>query len=158
MLKANKGISFITRLRKFLPRDSLLTIYKAFVRPHLHYGDIIYDNPGNASFIQKLESIQYNASLAITGCFRGTSREKLYSELGLESLADRRFSRRLCSFYKIVNGLAPMYLSNYLPAHNVASVLLDQGHKYIPYVLAQSIIRTLSFHFVFYNGTTWILV
>ena len=56
-----------------MPRDSLLTIYKAFVRPHLDYGDIIYDNPGNASFIQKLEVIQYNASLAITGCFRGTS-------------------------------------------------------------------------------------
>ena len=124
VLKANKGIGLITRFRRFLPRDSLLTLHKAFVRPHLDYGDIIYDNPGNASFIQKLEVIQYNASLSITGCFRGTSREKVYSELGLESLADRRFSRRLCSFYKIVNGLAPQYLLNYLPARNMASVAL----------------------------------
>ena len=53
ILKANKGIGFITRFRKFLSRDSLLTIYKAFVRPNLDYGDIIYDNPGNASFIRK---------------------------------------------------------------------------------------------------------
>lgn len=97
-LKANKGIGIINRLRTFLPRMSLLIIYKAFVRPHLDYGDIIYDNPGNDSFTQKLESIQYNACLAITGCFRGTSREKLYSELGLESLADKRFIRRLCYF------------------------------------------------------------
>lgn len=52
--KANKGIGLINRLRKFLPRDSLLTIYKAFVRPHLDYGDIIYDHPGNASFSQNL--------------------------------------------------------------------------------------------------------
>lgn len=93
---------------------SLLIIYKAFVRPHLDYGDIIYDNPGNDSFTQKLESIQYNACLAITGCFRGTSREKLYSELGLESLADRRFIRRLCFFYKIVNNFTPNYLKNYV--------------------------------------------
>ena len=33
-----------------------------------------------------MESVQYNAALAITGAIRGTSREKLYQELGLESL------------------------------------------------------------------------
>ena len=32
-----------------------------------------------------MESIQYNAALAITGAIRGSSREKLYQELGLES-------------------------------------------------------------------------
>ena len=113
--KANQGIGLINRLREFLPRDSLLNIFKIRVRPHLDYGDIIYDYPGNASFVEKLEKIQYNACLAITGCFRGTSRDKLYRELGLESLADRRFSRRLIYFYKIVNGLAPSYLSDILP-------------------------------------------
>ena len=122
--KVNKGIGLITRLRKFVPRDSLVTIYKASFRPHLDYGDIIYDNPGNASFTRKLESIQYNAALAITGCIRGTSREKLYSELGIESLADRRFSRRLCSFYKIVNGQAPQYLQTFIPTRCIASVSL----------------------------------
>ena len=114
ILKANKGVSLISRLRKFLSRKSLLDIYKSFVRPHLDYGDIIYDNPGN-SLTEKLESVQYNACLAITGCFRGTSRIKLYSELGLESLADRRFSRRMCFFYKILNGLLPRYLFDIIP-------------------------------------------
>ena len=70
--------------------------------------------------MRKLESIQYNACLAITGCFRGTSQDKLYSELGLESLADRRFSRRMIFFYKILNNLAPSYLRNYLPARLTA--------------------------------------
>ena len=54
IVKANKGISLITRLRKSLSRDTLLTIYKAFVTPHLDYGYIIYDNPGNISFTQKI--------------------------------------------------------------------------------------------------------
>uniref|UniRef100_A0A7M5XMH3 Reverse transcriptase zinc-binding domain-containing protein n=1 Tax=Clytia hemisphaerica TaxID=252671 RepID=A0A7M5XMH3_9CNID len=66
--------------------------------------------------MRKLESIQYNACLAITGCFRGTSQERIYSELGLESLADRRFTRRMIFFYKIMNNQAPSYLRNYLPA------------------------------------------
>ena len=69
-----------------MPRLPLLTIYKSFIRPHLDYGDIIYDQAYNASFHQKLDSIQYNAALAITGAIRGTSKEKLYDELGLETL------------------------------------------------------------------------
>ena len=124
ILRANKGVGLITRLRRYLPRNSLLTIYKALIRPHLDYGDVVYDYPGNASFMQKLESVQYNASLAITGCFRGTSRDKLYSELGLESLADRRFYRRLIAFYKIVNKKAPQYLIDYLPTQDLASINL----------------------------------
>ena len=115
ILKANKGIGILNRLRELLPRASLITIYKSYIRPHLDYGDIIYDNPGNKTFSEKLESIQYNACLAITGCFRGTSQDKLYRELGFESLADRRYSCRMIFFYKIVNGLAPAYLSNILP-------------------------------------------
>ena len=122
--KANRGIGLINRLRKFLPRNSLLTIYKSFIRPHLDYGDIVYDYPENAYFVNKIEAFQYNACLAITGCFRGTSREKLYSELGLESLADRRFIRRMVFFYKIVNKLAPQYLYDYLPTQNVVSANL----------------------------------
>ena len=113
--KVNKIIGMITRLRSQLPRNALLTIYKSFARPHLDYADIIYDNPGNKSFIDKLESIQYNAALAITGCIRGTSRDKIYAEIGIESLADRRYCRKLCFFYKIVKGHAPLYLTTFLP-------------------------------------------
>ena len=98
--KANRGIGQIHRLREFLPRNSLVTIYKSHVRPHLDYGDVVYDRPGFSNFTKKLESIQYDACLAITGCFRGTSREKLYLELSLESLEDRRLMRRLIMFYK----------------------------------------------------------
>ena len=44
----------------------------------------------NNSFHQKLESIQYNATLAMAGAIRGSSREKHYQELGLESLKQRQ--------------------------------------------------------------------
>ena len=39
--KAMKGIGVIKRLSKMLPQQSLLTIYKSFVQPHLDYGDIL---------------------------------------------------------------------------------------------------------------------
>ena len=34
-LKANQGIGIMKRLSNTLPRKSLLTIYKSFIRPHL---------------------------------------------------------------------------------------------------------------------------
>ena len=41
--KAMKGIGIIRKLSNVLPIKSLITIYKSFVRPHLDYGDLIYD-------------------------------------------------------------------------------------------------------------------
>ena len=78
----------------------------------------------NASFMQKLESVQSNTSLVITGCFRVTSRDKLYSELDLKSLVIRRFYRRLISFYKIVTKKAPQSLIDYLPTQDLTSINL----------------------------------
>ena len=41
--------------------------------------------------IKKIERIQYNAALAITGSIQEASQSRLYKELGLESLKFRRF-------------------------------------------------------------------
>ena len=96
-------------LRKFqqvLPRPSLITIYKAFIRPRLDYGDVIFDEAFNNSFHQRLESIQYNDALAITGAIRRISKEKLYQELGFESLQPRRWFRKLSLFYRTTLSLS----------------------------------------------------
>ena len=103
-------IGLIRRLSINLPRNALLTIYKSFVRPHLDYGDILYDKPNNENFQIKLEKVQYRACLAITGAIQGTSRIKLYDELSLHSLIKRRWCNKLIFFYKMVNGLLPDYL------------------------------------------------
>ena len=67
------------------------------------------------SFHQKLGSIQYNACLAITGAIRGTSKEKIYQELGLESLQLRRWYRKLATFLKICKNKSPQYLFELIP-------------------------------------------
>ena len=60
-----------------MPQPALMTIYKAFVRPHLDDDDdVIFDEAFNETFHQKLGSIQYNACLALSGAIRGSSREK----------------------------------------------------------------------------------
>ena len=98
-----------------MPRKTLLSIYKSYIRPHLDSADVIYDQPQNMSFSDRLESVQYNACLAITGAIKGTSRERLYQELGLETLRDRRWYRKLVLFFNIFKGEAPLYLKHLLP-------------------------------------------
>ena len=114
----NRIIGLIHKLQNVLPIMSLVTICKAFVRPHLDYGDILYDQAFNNSFHDRLESIQYNSCLAITGAIRGTSREKLYQELGLEPLRLRRWYRKLCLFYKVFKNEHPQYLFHLIPVRH----------------------------------------
>ena len=118
LAKVNKVIGTIRILQHVLPRSALLTIYKSFIRPHLDYGDIIYDKAFNEAFKSKLESVQYNAALAITGAIKGSSSEKVYQELGLESLGLRRWYRKMIFFFKIIKSKAPSYLFDVLPNNN----------------------------------------
>ena len=71
----NNGVALLRTLRYPIPRKPLLSIFKAFLRPHLDYCDLVYDKPRNEKFIDTLESIQYSATLAITGAINGTSKE-----------------------------------------------------------------------------------
>ena len=79
--KVNKGISVIKKLRHNLSRK---------LTPLIEYGDIIYEQPQNESFCEKIEPVQYKAALAITGTIQGSSRDKIYQGLGLEPLKSRR--------------------------------------------------------------------
>ena len=96
----------------------MLTIYKTFVRSHLDYADIIYDKSFNGTFKENLQKLQYSAALIITGAIKGTSQERLYKELALESFCDRRWYRKLILFHKILKGLAHSYLQSYLLPDN----------------------------------------
>ena len=118
ILKARRGIGMIKYLSKYVSRDVLDQIYKLYVRPHLDYGDIIYhrnDPEMLQNFTIKLEKTQYSAALAVSGAWRGTNRQKLYKELGWESLYNRRWFRRLVHFFNLRRTGTPNYLYAELP-------------------------------------------
>ena len=52
-------LSVWKRLSVNLPRNALLTTYKSFIRPHLDYGDILYEKANNENFQNKIEKVQY---------------------------------------------------------------------------------------------------
>ena len=99
--------------------------------------DVIYHVPAKicsfskniilSNMMEKFESVQYSAALAVTRTWRGTSREKLYMEFGWESLNLRRWSRRLTLFYKFMNDLTPAYTINPIRAVSTITVLSSQS-------------------------------
>ena len=98
----NKTIGIIHKLH-----DRHSYNLKSLIRSHLDYGDVIYDKAFNESFHAKLESLQYDTTLAITGAIRWSSTEKIYEELGLGSLKSRRWYRKMGFLYKVLKSESP---------------------------------------------------
>ncbi|MCG8033360.1 MAG: reverse transcriptase family protein, partial [Candidatus Thiodiazotropha taylori] len=107
----------INLMRKFkydLDRKSLETIYISFIRPVLEYADVIWDNCSQQEKID-LEKIQNEAARIATGTTKLVSLQKLYEEIGWETLEARRKKHKLVLFYKMFYNLTPPYLSSLVP-------------------------------------------
>ena len=112
----------------------------------INYVDIFYDQPHNSSFCGKLESVQYKATLVLTGAIQGTSFEKIFQELGLESIKSRRQFKRLCCMFKIMKNEAPNYLISLIPKRKRT---FDKRNKYLPTYNC----RTDCFEYSFFSCT-----
>ena len=68
---------------------------------------------------KKNQSFQYKPALGITGAIQGTSQEKQFEELGLETLKSCRWVRRLYCMYKIINIGVPKHLTDFIPKRDI---------------------------------------
>ena len=157
--KAKKNIGIIKHLNKFLPLNTLIHMFKALVRSHLDYCDIIFHIPPTQNMpplgttlhdhMEMLEKTQYQAALAVTGSWQGTSRNKIYEELGWESLSDRRMGKRVLQIHKIIDDKTPDYLRCKLPPNR--DVVLN-----LPNVLQEIKCRTDRYQNSFFpNAVTY---
>ena len=87
----------ITKSMSFLTKIPLLTIYKSFIRLHFDFSNIIYDETLKNSFPNMLDMMQYDAVLPM----RSTSKEKIYQELGLETLQRSKWHRKIYYMIKL---------------------------------------------------------
>ena len=126
IIKAKKNLGIIKHLSIYLPRKTLDQMFKALIRSRLDYSDIIYHMPSVQTqfgvtitdLMEKAERKQYQAALVVTGAWQGSSRSKVYEELGWESLSDRRWCRRIPQIHKIVSNNTPSYLKDKLPRYH----------------------------------------
>ena len=90
-------------------------IFGTYVRqtkcPILEYADVVWDNCTQQEK-HEIEKIQLEAARIATGTTKLVSVQKLYDEIGWETLDVRRRKHKLVLFYKMYNDIAPSYLSS----------------------------------------------
>ena len=72
--------------------------------------------------MEKVERIQHQAALAISGAWRDSSCSQLFEEIGWETLSDRRMCRRILQIHKISGNKIPSFLKENLPIADPCSV------------------------------------
>jgi hypothetical protein len=136
--KARQGLGLMKQMKHWVAPPVLETIYKAYIRPHPDYGDILYhaddlkklsvwNLEASAPSLVKVETIQYEAARIITGAWFGSPRKELYANLGWESLNNRRIMRKLCLLHETYNSHLPSYLDDVI--NEVRPVVRIEGER-----------------------------
>ena len=145
---AGKCLDILNALKYKLDRVTLERLYIAFVRSKLEYANIVWDNCSK-QMSDMLESVQYRAAKIISGAIHRTSHNIVYTELGWQTLEERRRRQRLRIMYKTIHGEAPLYMQNTIPLAGNDRYALRNVHNIPPYRT-----RTSSFHNSFFPKTS----
>ena len=94
IMKSSKLINIMKSLKYILDWRTLETVYTSFIRPILEYASPVWSGCTEAD-AKRLEDIQLQAARIVTGAMYGTSIDKLYEEVGWQSLVQHRESAKL---------------------------------------------------------------
>jgi hypothetical protein len=109
-----KRLGVLRSLTYTFDRKTLETLYFSFIRSSMEYAAAVWDSCSiNEANI--LENVQVEAARTVTGLPKYCSIAFLYSEVSWNNLQSRRKIKKLILMYKIVNNIAPSYLTDLLP-------------------------------------------
>ena len=124
--KANQMLGIIKRTFTFMNKNIFLKLYKALVRSHLEYGNVIWNPYLKRQSIQ-IESIQRRATKLLPEC-RDMSYEERLKYLKIYSLKGRRKRGDLIQTYKIFQGIDDISPTNIFSLATYTSTR-NQGNK-----------------------------
>ena len=131
--KANKMLGLIKRSFTDIDNETFLKLYKAMVRPHLEYGNIIWHPMLKRQSIT-IEKVQRRATKLVKG-FKDLTYQERLAKLNLHTLYGRRIRGDLIETYKIFNGFTdlkwnkffdtPIYTST---RHSTGKIFIKHSH------------------------------
>lgn len=112
--RANQALGFIRRNLRSAPHPLRQSAYFALVRPRLEYSSTVW-SPYTQTDKHRVEKVQRRAARFVTGRFRNKSSvTDMLTQLGWDSLEERRLKARATLTYKIRNGLVAIPAAPYL--------------------------------------------
>ena len=109
--KVSRGIGMLKFSKRYLPKESLIMLYRSLIEPYFRYCCPVWGSCG-ASVLDKLQKLQNRAARIVTNSPYDASALPLIGSLGwltIRELIDFETSKMV---YKSLNALAPDYLRN----------------------------------------------
>ena len=129
--KANRMIGLIKRTFVFINKDIFIKLYKALVRPHLEYGNIIWSPLLKRQSIA-IERVQRRATKILVECKDMSYCERLLY-LNLHSLKGRRLRGDLIETFKIFNHINDLSWSHFFASPDCNITRQSEGKIFIEY-------------------------
>ena len=118
--KVNVKLSALRRVRKFIPSEVMVNIYKAFILPHLEYCTPVLVGL-SSGLSNKLELTNQYAIRTLLNMAKSNSYSHLLTYVGLTTLEHRRFSHALSLFYKCLYSMG---------SNNIKEMFLFRNNEY----------------------------
>ena len=108
--KVSSGIGAIRKLKPYVTREALVSVYCALVQPYFDYCCLVWE-PIGATLSNRLQSLQNRAARVILG-YRNEhgQSEAALNELQWKTLMQRRLVMKARLMYRIIHGQAPAVL------------------------------------------------
>ena len=110
--KVYAKIGALRRLKKLIPPDVAIQLYKAYILPHLEYCSPLLLGI-NKTLNSKLESANRYALRTLLNLGNNLDYESILSIVKLKSLEHRRFFSSLVLLFKCIKANGPKYISNF---------------------------------------------
>ena len=122
--KVNVKVAALRRVRKFIPADVMINIYKAFILPHLEYcAPVLVGLSSGLS--NKLEFTNQFAIRTLKNLPKTTPYGDLLKMVNIKSLEHRRYTQALILLYKSLFITGPSYIKEFKELFSLRSSNYD---------------------------------
>jgi hypothetical protein len=104
-----RNIALLRRIKEYLPHQTRITFYKAYIQSHIDYCSTIW---GQSTHIPRIHILQKMALRMIMDVPRLTHSEPLFNQCGVMPIQKRVKFRTVTMVYKTLHGLTPSYMSD----------------------------------------------
>ena len=134
--KISRSVGILTKLRFFLPQETLLQLYHSLVHSQLTYGIIVWGST-HTTYLQKLQVLQNKALKVVCNVSFLNSAKLLYKKLNILTIRNT-YKHEVAKFvYNCNKALSPTPFLNYFKKTHQVSIRLtrqseDKDNLYIP--------------------------
>ena len=147
--KVSRSVGILTKLKSFIPQQTLLQLYHSLVHSHLTYGITVWGST-HSTYLQKLQNLQNRALKVVCNVPFLTSTKPLYKKLNILTIYDT-FKHEVAKFvYNCNKTLNPNPFLNYFKKKHQVSIRhtrqsKDKDNLYIPKYRSNRLQRSIKY-------------